>query len=219
MIEVILPATVVGAESVGDPPDVPAHPAEELLLASATARRRAEFTAARACGRNALAQLGFPAQPILRDSGGAPRWPAGVHGSITHCARYRAAAAGLAAVVRSVGIDAEPHLPLRPGLLEMISTPRERTLLHESARARPEVHWDRLLFSAKESVYKAWFPLTGRWLDFDEAELSFEPDTGTFSASLRVPAPELARPVLTGRWMAANGFALTTVVVAQNGEH
>jgi 4'-phosphopantetheinyl transferase EntD len=48
------------------------------------------------------------------------------------------------------------------GVLDRISLPDERAMLGDLAAPGPR--WDLLLFSAKESVYKAWFPLTGRWL-------------------------------------------------------
>ena len=57
-----------------------------------------------------------------------------------------------------------------------------------SGAADLQVHWDRVLFSAKESIYKAWFPLTGRWLGFEEASLSIDPAAGTFAARLHVTA-------------------------------
>ena len=53
-------------------------------------------------------------------------------------------------------------------------------MLAALARAVPLTHWGRLLFSAKEAVYKAWYPLTGRWLGFEEARLTIDP-----GASLR----------------------------------
>jgi 4'-phosphopantetheinyl transferase EntD len=65
------------------------------------------------------------------------------------------------------------------------------------------VAWDRLLFSAKESVFKAWFPLTGRWLDFSECIIAVDPDLTTFTATLTVPGPVVAGHRLdrfTGRW-------------------
>jgi 4'-phosphopantetheinyl transferase EntD len=42
--------------------------------------------------------------------------------------------------------------------------PGERAMLRDLAATAPGPCWDRLLFSAKESVYKAWFPPAGRWL-------------------------------------------------------
>ncbi|HEV3362068.1 MAG TPA: 4'-phosphopantetheinyl transferase superfamily protein [Pseudonocardiaceae bacterium] len=216
MIETILPATVMAAESIGllDETAEAAYPEEAALVSTATARRRAEFAAARACGRTALARLGVPPGPIPRAPGGGPRWPIGVLGSITHCAGYRAAVTGRVGVVRAIGIDAEPHRPLRAGLLDVIASPAERAHLAALRVAEPAVCWDRLLFSAKESVYKAWFPRTGRWLDFADAAIAFTPGTDRFNARTRVPAPpDLAR--LSGRWLVGDGIAVTAI--AQTG--
>ena len=52
--------------------------------------------------------------------------------------------------------------------------------------------WDRLIFSVKESVYKAWTPITGRFLDVDEVALTLTPkseNTGTFTARLNCLNP------------------------------
>ncbi|HEX4220741.1 MAG TPA: 4'-phosphopantetheinyl transferase superfamily protein [Pseudonocardiaceae bacterium] len=224
MIETILPASVSVAESTGalSVPTEPSFAAEEALLGRATAHRRAEFVAARACGRAALARLGVPPAPILRHPGGGPRWPAGVVGSITHCAGYRAAATGWQDRVHSIGIDAEPHRPLRPGLLPLITSTAERAQLAELHRSASQVCWDRLLFSAKESIYKLWFPLTNRWLDFADAEVTFIPETDRFSVRLKVPIADLAADRqaalrgLTGRWLVVDGLALTGVAIAEN---
>jgi 4'-phosphopantetheinyl transferase EntD len=72
------------------------------------------------------------------------------------------------------------------------------------------VAWDRLLFCAKEAVYKVWYPVTRRWLGFEEAEVVFDPATGTFSAALLVPAPLENLP---GRYLVANGLLLAAVTV------
>ncbi|WP_423832395.1 hypothetical protein [Streptomyces manipurensis] len=72
------------------------------------ARRRAQFATARACARRALAGLGREPVALLPGPGGAPQWPSGVVGSITHCEGYRAAVAAPAGVVAALGIDAEP---------------------------------------------------------------------------------------------------------------
>lgn len=73
-----------------------------------------------------------------------------------------------------------------------------------------------MLFSAKESVYKAWFPMTGRPLGFEDAQISFDPDDGTFSARLLVPGWRLGDAELTvfqGRWAVRAGLVLTAVAV------
>ena len=82
--------------------------------------------------------------------------------------------------------------------------------------ARPEaVCWDRLLFCAKESVYKAWFPLTQEWLGFDDAEITIDVG-GTFTARLLVPGPLVNGAPLTslhGRWLAVRGLLVAAIAL------
>jgi 4'-phosphopantetheinyl transferase EntD len=216
VIEAILPAVVSSVEAFADPPDAVLLGEETAIVANAVDKRRREFTTGRSCARRALAELGLPPVPILAGERGAPQWPPGVVGSITHCAGYRAAAVAHSDDLLTLGLDAEPDGVLPDGVLAAISSAGERARLHDLAVAVPGICWDRLLFSAKESVYKAWFPLTRRWLDFDEAEIVIEPAAGTFDVRLLVPAPvvpglELA--AFTGRWLAGNGLLLTTVAM------
>jgi 4'-phosphopantetheinyl transferase EntD len=74
--------------------------------------------------------------------------------------------------------------------------------------------WDRLLFSAKESVYKAWYPLVRSWLGPQEADITIEPAEGTFEARLLI-APSAVRGaslgVFSGRFLARDGLILTAV--------
>jgi 4'-phosphopantetheinyl transferase EntD len=154
--------------------------------------------------------------PILPGVRGAPGWPAGIVGSMTHCAGYRAAAVAPNELAASIGIDAEPHGPLPDGVLAAIARAEEHARLAELTSGAPDVHWDRLLFSMKESVYKAWFPLTGSWLDFDEASITIEPSAATFTAVLQVPGPVLDGRELTtfhGRFSASDTLVLTAIVV------
>jgi 4'-phosphopantetheinyl transferase EntD len=75
-----------------------------------------------------------------------------------------------------------------------------------------------MLFCAKETVYKAWFPLTGRWLGFEEADITLDPAAGTFTARLLVPGPEIDGRELTafgGRWLARRGLIVTAICVAR----
>lgn len=216
MIEEILPGHVATAEAFSDPPGAWLFPEEEAAIARAVGRRRAEFTTARHCARVALAKLGLPPAPIVPGTSGSPCWPPGIVGSITHCSDYRACAVALSEKIVALGVDAEPHQALPAGVLRQITTLEERAHLLRLRALRPEVHWDRLLFSAKETVYKAWFPLTWRWLDFGEAVIGFQPATGTFTARLEVPGPVLADHNVsgfTGRWLVREGLLLTAVAV------
>jgi 4'-phosphopantetheinyl transferase EntD len=137
-----------------------------------------------------------------------------VVGSLTHCAGYRAAAVARATELASVGIDAEPHDELPEGVLERVALPAEQDAL---PGLPPGVHWDRLLFSAKESVYKAWFPLAGRWLGFSDARLDFDPAAGTFTAELLAgDRPSVGGRVVdcfTGGYAVAGGLLVTAITV------
>jgi enterobactin synthetase component D / holo-[acyl-carrier protein] synthase len=216
MIEEILPPEVASAEAFADASSAVLFPEEEAAIARAVAKRRGEFTTGRACARAALAKLGLPPAPIPPGPRRAPQWPPGVAGSITHCAGYRAAAVGLVRDVASVGVDAEPNDALPDGVLDHISLAQERDRLPRLAAAAPGVCFDRLLFCAKESVYKAWFPLTGRWLGFEQAEITVEPEAGRFAAELLEPGPVVGGRALTGftgRWLVRDGLLLTAIVV------
>jgi len=88
VIEDLLPPQVAVAEEFGNVPYVVLFPEEEAVIANAVDKRRREFATARACARAALAKLGLPPVPIVPGFRGAPQWPSGVVGSITHCAGY-----------------------------------------------------------------------------------------------------------------------------------
>jgi 4'-phosphopantetheinyl transferase EntD len=212
----LLPPQTVAAEVFSDVDGVRLFPAEEAVVARAVAERRAEFATGRACARAALAALGLPTAPILPGVRGEPRWPAGVVGSITHCAGYRACAAGRRSDVLAIGIDAEPDRALPDGLLEDVATPSERDWLADLMTAMPHVSWDRLLFSVKESAYKAWFQLTRRPLLFGDFAVSPCPDEIRFSVRVREPSAlaggrSLAR--LEANWVASGDLLITAVSI------
>ncbi|OZD77773.1 4'-phosphopantetheinyl transferase [Rhodococcus sp. 05-339-2] len=220
MIESILPNGVVSAELFADPPGLTPHPLEAPLVAKAVDKRKREFTSARHCARVAMEKLGVEPAPIMRGKSGAPQWPKGVVGSLTHCDGYRGAVLAYSMQVRSVGIDAEPHGPLPDGVLEAVSLPAEREWLETAGRE--DIHWDRVLFCAKEATYKAWEPLTGRWLGFEDAHITFERTgsgddlSGTFHSELLVPGDTVSGPPLSafdGRWMVAGGLVMTAISV------
>lgn len=219
LIQAVLPelADLVYAELYDDPPDLLPWPDEEPLIARSVAKRRNEFVTVRHCARVAMAALGLPPTPILKGEKGEPQWPSGVVGSLTHTQGYRGAVVGRASAVRSVGIDAEPHDALPDKVLDAVSLPAER---HEIAGLPTGLHWDRILFCAKEATYKAWFPLTGRWLGFEDAHITFEADSGGRSGRfvsriLIDPAARSGPPLaeLAGRWSVSGGLALTAIVL------
>jgi 4'-phosphopantetheinyl transferase EntD len=205
VLERILPAAAVVVATTAER-SVELFPEEEAAVANAVEKRRREFVTARACAREALARLGLPERAVGTGARGEPIWPAGIVGSITHCAGYRACAVAPASELLTIGVDAEADDPLPPGLIDDIALPEERRWIERAAAERPGVNWDRLLFSIKESIYKAWFPLARSWLGFEDASVVVDPASGTFTAHLLVPGPTLQGRKLdgfTGRWLRA----------------
>ncbi|MFE6844612.1 4'-phosphopantetheinyl transferase [Streptomyces sp. NPDC057686] len=221
----LLPPQAVAWESFQDHPEFVPHQAEAASLRSSARGRRREFANGRYCAHRALERLGAPAASIPAGERGAPGWPRSVVGSITHCRGYTAAAVARRGEIVALGIDAEPHLPLDAEVLEFVAGPEERALVAELLARRPEVRWDRLLFSAKESVYKAWFPATGLFLGFLQACVRFDPSAGTFRADVpdavragaRLPGGTRLPTRFTGRWRVSGDVLVTAVAVPATG--
>lgn len=213
MIESILPA---GVATVWTTLDLPGDlfAVEQVVIDNAVDKRRREFETGRACARMALERLGLPRTAIAAGDRGQPLWPDGIVGSITHCDGYRACAAARRGDVATLGIDAEPHAALPARVLCGIATNGE---LRRLAAASPAaLHLDRILFSAKESVFKAWSPCTDRRLGFKDCDIVFDTGTASFCARLAGRGPILAgreRAELQGRWCVADGVVVTAVVV------
>ncbi|MCJ0873070.1 4'-phosphopantetheinyl transferase [Streptomyces sp. AP-93] len=216
----LLPSAVATAEAYGDPPAAVLLPEEHAVVAHSVASRRREFSTVRHCARQALSELGVGSPwPVLPGPGGAPVWPDGVVGSMTHTAGFRAAAVARSADILALGIDAEPHEPLDPDVRTAVTLPQEREMLAALAAAHPGTAWDRILFSAKESVYKAWYPVAGRMLEFEDALVDIDPRRARFRARLLVPDPPVSGvrlQSLSGMWCADAGLVATAVAVVNS---
>ncbi|MDG4803042.1 4'-phosphopantetheinyl transferase superfamily protein [Micromonospora sp. WMMD980] len=192
-------------------------PAERAALGDrAVPSRRRDFTAGRVCARRALTALDLPVTPVPAATDRAPVWPAGVVGAITHTDGYCAAAVAHAADLRAVGIDAERHRRLSEGVRRKVCRPDEEADLARLPSGPP---WPTVLFSAKETVYKVWYPLVGTWLGFPDARVTLDPDSGTFHAEI-APARLAAAPVpdppssVTGRFAVDDDLVRTAAVLA-----
>lgn len=216
MIEELLPPAAVAVEAFADDGEPELFAAEREAVGRAVPKRRREFATGRECAHRALERLGLSAGPIPSGERGEPLWPDGVVGSITHCDGYRACVVARESDLLTIGIDAEPHEPLPEQLLVDIARPEETGWLQALASTMPDTHWDRLLFSAKEAVYKAWFPLAQRWLGFEDAVLRVDPGRCSFSARLVVPGPVVCDEEVRGfegQWLIRDGLVLTAIAV------
>ena len=197
-------------------------PQERALVDGASAQRLAEFATGRHCARVALRALDadLAGMPVLRDARGAPLWPSGTVGSITHCAGWtgavvaRSRGSRFGRGVAAIGLDAEPIAPLPAGVVEVVASVEEREALARLGAERPGIPWDTLLFSAKEATYKAWYPLTGLVVGHDAVEVDLSPQ-GVFTAVAAADdcaGREVAHRV-RGRWVLGPSVVVVLGVV------
>lgn len=178
--------------------------------------RAAEFATGRECARIALRQIGVETdgRPMLADEHGAPVWPSGAVGSISHTAGWTGAVAarrGRYGGIASLGLDAEVAAPLPDGVLDVVASGAERAALAHLDRSGADVPWDAVLFAAKEAAYKAWYPLTGVVLHHEQVAVVLAPD-GRFRAEARDGIRMPCR--VRGRWRAGPDVVVTLAVIA-----
>ena len=142
------------------------------------------FAVGRAAAHDALRELGRPVAAIGRGPAGEPLWPAGVVGAISHSGELAVALVGLATDYAGLGLDVEQLVRGSRRARRGWSAPAEYAWLE----ARGGGYWGTMLFSAKEAVFKALYPIEHVWLGFADAELTWDDLRGVFTARLRKAA-------------------------------
>jgi 4'-phosphopantetheinyl transferase EntD len=156
------------------------HPEEEIFVARAGAKRRRDFALGRSCARAALTQLGQAGAAIAVGEGGAPLWPGGSVGSITHTAGYAAALVADARRFGGIGVDAERVGGVTQDLWPRLFDAAERDFLM-AVQDESRAVMATLFFSAKETAYKAWAMKGG--LVFRDIRIAPEADSFTATRS------------------------------------
>jgi len=184
------------------------RPEEKSSVAAMAAGRQAEFATARACAHSALAELGRDAA-VPRQDGGAPLWPEGVAGSISHTRGFCVAVVGKGEF--TLGIDAEEAGRMRPAIERRILVPAEQSLA-DTLEGSKRSEYVATVFAAKEAFYKAHYEIDARYLGFDAVTVDVVADTVAFTpASGAVDAAVLARS--TGRVVHAGPRVIVGVVL------
>ncbi|HBR97341.1 MAG TPA: 4'-phosphopantetheinyl transferase [Gammaproteobacteria bacterium] len=185
-------------------------PEEFQLVQRAVQKRRDEFSSGRFCAHQALQAIGRDEGALLSGDQREPLWPSGVVGSISHSGPCAVAAASTDPVLLSVGVDVETSGPLPDRVRDMICMPEDLAALGDNAEN--PVYW-KLIFSAKESVYKCLFPLLQRWMGFSQARIHFDFSRAQFSVALdhELCLPAEARPELLGRFLITDTYLVTSV--------
>jgi 4'-phosphopantetheinyl transferase EntD len=200
MIETLFPAGVHTLCLTDETDPESLYPEEAKCVENAVPSRRREFAQGRLCARRALSALGIRDFPLLAGKDRAPIWPEGIVGSITHCRGYCAVAVARGGKFSGLGIDVELAEPLGEELIPMVCLGTELDRLAESAESSRGT-LAKLIFSAKESVFKCIYPSTGVFLEFHDCEIDLDETLDAFSALLKNPdLPAEYRKVLRGRF-------------------
>ncbi len=187
---------------------------------SATPARRTEFATGRALARRCLITLGQPPQKIERGPDRAPIWPEGFTGSISHTSGLTIAVVWAPPDVKGagIGIDAEQMGLVDQTVFDTVFTPHERELLSRCNTQGRDL-LATALFSAKESIFKAQYPLTKRFIDYHEIEIMPENalDQTAVQMQLRLQhsLPELEPYVFHVFFASYDQFVVSGAIISQ----
>ncbi len=165
------------------PPVFPLLPEEEIFLKTiGSSKRQAEFILGRRCVHQALSKFKLESAPVLRNpETREPCWPESVRGSITHSGKMAAAAVGWTKEISGIGIDLESfsrEIDFNISRHVCVETELEwlKNLSPELAKRGL-----RIIFSAKESIFKCLFPISQTYLYFKDATITINEDNSDFS--------------------------------------
>jgi 4'-phosphopantetheinyl transferase EntD len=177
------------------------HPEEQCFVRYAVPKRRRDFTAGRACAREALQRFGIEDFPVRVGRAHEPLWPSGIVGSVSHCSGYCGVAVSRLEATLALGLDVDLAEPLTPRLRRIVCSKTELEWIDRHPRPSNS-DWAKIIFSAKESVYKCYFSLTGRRLNFQQVEIRLVPAQRQFVADLLMDSSgrEMGECTLHGRY-------------------
>lgn len=136
-------------------------------LIGAAPKRRSEFLAGRILARAAMERLHHGGAMVGIGEWGAPIWPAGISGSISH-SQGKCACLVVANDTTLVGLDVE-KLPTRASLQAIFCqalNAEERDRIFQQTVLDAAI-LATLIFSAKETIYKALYPVVMDFFGFD----------------------------------------------------
>lgn len=167
--------------------------AEAKLTDNVTKMRRRELMAGRSAARHALRLFGAEPMPILSSSEGAPTWPHGFCGSLSHSHQHIAVLLARSSHYESVGIDIEDGRPLGAATSATVVTAQELQVIDQVGWLVPGITAEGIAFSAKEAAFKCQFPVTlDASLDFLDVSL----ELGKYPQSLGIRLANSGRPAL-----------------------
>ncbi len=169
----------VGCRLIREGDEAHLLPGEARSIPARQSAMRRASGAARWIAHGLLADFGFNDFAILRTPSGAPAWPDGITGSLAHDDEMAVAAVGPVSEIGSLGVDVEPAQPLPDDIFALVATHADVTDAVDRHLA------GRILFSAKEAVYKAVYPLDRRILGYEDITVDLDAGHATTTTGRR----------------------------------
>ncbi len=164
----------------------PLLPDEQRTIAGMSRHRLRQFSHGRACARTVLEALGHGGAAVPVGASRAPVWPAGIVGSISHTHDWAAAAAAPVSIAGGLGLDIEEDGPLPAELRKLVCTTEENRWLD----LQPDPgDLAKLIFCAKESLFKCLWPELRTFIDFQQVRLVIDSASGRFTAQTTTAEP------------------------------
>ena len=190
------------------------YPEEQIYIARAVDKRKAEFATARVCARYALIRLGVKPCALVPQADRSPTWPPGVKGTISHTTGCCAVAVTTATDVLGIGLDVDQAEALDLELEKVVCTRSEQAWL-DSLPASDRGLLAKLLFCAKEAFYKCQYGVTGELLDFQDVEIEIDREAQTFRVrdlTPKVPQQHLVRAI-SGKFRKVDAYLVVTALL------
>jgi len=133
-------------------------------------KRRKEFLAGRWCVQQCYGKLGIETSLPGIQENRSPAWPKGVIGSISHCDDLALAVVALDHDVSLIGVDVESvrvMARMKAEICDAIATSTELEIVGKRVQREAMT----LVFSAKETLYKALHPKVGQYFDYLDARV------------------------------------------------
>ena len=192
-------------------------PEEQAIAESfGSQKRRAEFTMGRIYAHGALSRFGLESEPILRKlETREPAWPDSVWGSITHSAGFAAVAVGLKKEIKGVGIDLESFSRSVDFKISRHVCVNSELEWLESLPIKQAIRALRIIFSAKESIFKCLYPSTKTYLSFKDAAVAVNETEKNFSFIIFKSFPGIIQQGFPhqGRYSEIDKMLLTSVYI------
>ncbi|QKC86238.1 4'-phosphopantetheinyl transferase superfamily protein [Mesorhizobium sp. NZP2077] len=180
MAAIAPPGVRTGCRLIGDADEAHLLPEEARSISARQPAMRRASGAARWIAHRLLADIGIGNVAIPRAPSGAPTWPDGIIGSLAHDDDMAVAAVARVGRIVSLGIDVEPAQALPDDISAIVATGADRTGAADRLLA------GRILFCAKEAVYKAAYPLDREILGYEDIAVDLDAGRATTKTGRKV---------------------------------